>query len=482
MARNDLIITNTSWALLSPAEQAAWDNHYIDFAAQAAALTGTITDLYTLLYEDIIQSSQATYSFTASGTCVIDGGGKLLNDNQKNSLIILQISGSCIFKNFRGKCLDIKGVLTESFFKPDLSGATVTFENSIIDLNNKNGVGIYNWGGNVENKNIAVIDGTRGFSQNIATNTMTCKNCVSVGHTNAYVRISGGGTLVLQNCYGSSSGTVLSGIITANNTVTSDASAPVTTNRNKAPADMFVDLVDFIPVEGTVMETAAVDSGVTPSLNGYPRPPYYVGTNNPVPDGPTLTSPADSETEVSTSPTFTWSEITGKTSYQLQVSKFANFSTTIIDDNTLTTESYATSGLDNSQLYYWRVRTSYSGALSNWSTIFSFTTESNEAIVKITKNKAPKDIEGKGDITIGTSEVEITFSGIPEHIRIQADITNTGTILLGKTGVLSDGSNSFEQLEPGDEIIFKYNDIANAIFAISNVAGQTINAGATIKL
>ena len=90
------------------------------------------------------------------------------------------------------------------------------------------------------------------------------------------------------------------------------------------------------------------------------------------------------------------------------------------------------------------------------------------------------DMEGLGDITVGTSEVEITITGTPRSIRIRADKGNAGTIFIGKTGVLSDKSNDFVRLDHGDEAIIDYNDTTNAIFAISDTTGQAINVGALL--
>ena len=90
------------------------------------------------------------------------------------------------------------------------------------------------------------------------------------------------------------------------------------------------------------------------------------------------------------------------------------------------------------------------------------------------------DLEGKGDIAVGTSEVEITLSGVSKEIRIRADVDNTGIIFIGKTGVLSDKSNDYVRLEAGDELIIQYNDVTNALFAISDTAAQTINVGALL--
>jgi len=88
------------------------------------------------------------------------------------------------------------------------------------------------------------------------------------------------------------------------------------------------------------------------------------------------------------------------------------------------------------------------------------------------------NLEGKGDITIGTTEVAITITGTPtKYIRIQADDANTGIIFIGKTGVLSDKTNDFVRLKSGDEVILPYNDATVALYAISDTAAQTINVG-----
>lgn len=90
------------------------------------------------------------------------------------------------------------------------------------------------------------------------------------------------------------------------------------------------------------------------------------------------------------------------------------------------------------------------------------------------------DLKGVGNITIGLTEVEIEITGDTKSIRIRADTTNTGIIFIGKTGVLSDGSNDFARLESGDEMIIDYDDTTNALYAISDTATQKINVGALI--
>lgn len=96
-------------------------------------------------------------------------------------------------------------------------------------------------------------------------------------------------------------------------------------------------------------------------------------------------------------------------------------------------------------------------------------------------NPIRKDIEGKGDITVGITEVELEFTGTPTAgIRVQADDTNTGIIYIGKVGLANDGSDDFIRLKSGDEVVIPYNDADNAIFLRSDTAAQKVNAGAML--
>lgn len=94
------------------------------------------------------------------------------------------------------------------------------------------------------------------------------------------------------------------------------------------------------------------------------------------------------------------------------------------------------------------------------------------------RNVVATDMEGIGDVSVGTSEVEIVLSGTPIEMFIRADPNNSGIIFLGKTGVLSDKTNDFRRLSPGDEAVLKYRDAGNPLYAISDVTSQKISVGA----
>lgn len=90
------------------------------------------------------------------------------------------------------------------------------------------------------------------------------------------------------------------------------------------------------------------------------------------------------------------------------------------------------------------------------------------------------DLDGLGDVAVGVTQVAIAITGTPKSIRIRADTDNTGIIYIGKTGVLSDGTNDFVRLEAGDEVTIDYNDTTNGLYAISDTAAQKINIGALL--
>ncbi|MFN6375652.1 MAG: S8 family serine peptidase, partial [Chitinophagia bacterium] len=79
----------------------------------------------------------------------------------------------------------------------------------------------------------------------------------------------------------------------------------------------------------------------------------FVASSNP-PSAASLTSPANSATGVSTSPTFSWGAATNATSYTLQVSADQNFASFVSQQNTTGT-SASVVGLAQATLYYWRV-------------------------------------------------------------------------------------------------------------------------------
>ncbi|HLO33190.1 MAG TPA: right-handed parallel beta-helix repeat-containing protein [Anaerolineales bacterium] len=89
---------------------------------------------------------------------------------------------------------------------------------------------------------------------------------------------------------------------------------------------------------------------------------------------PSLLLPANAATGVSRLPTFDWNDVSGATTYTLQVSTSSTFVTLVVN-SALTSSTYTrTTNLLANKLYYWRVRANGPLGSSNWSPVFSFKT------------------------------------------------------------------------------------------------------------
>jgi fibronectin type 3 domain-containing protein len=93
-----------------------------------------------------------------------------------------------------------------------------------------------------------------------------------------------------------------------------------------------------------------------------------------VPSPPTLLSPTNGATEVSTNPTFSWIASRGATSYQLQVATDSGFTQVVFNQNGIAGTSQVANGLHGGGLYYWRINATNTAGTSPWSNVWSFTT------------------------------------------------------------------------------------------------------------
>jgi subtilisin-like proprotein convertase family protein len=97
-----------------------------------------------------------------------------------------------------------------------------------------------------------------------------------------------------------------------------------------------------ITVEGTA-------GGITKQTN------FNVNVSLPITTTPSTTLPVDGSIGVSTSTNFTWSAVTGASSYDIEISTDPTFTTTLVSLN-VPTNSHAGTALMAATTYYWRVR------------------------------------------------------------------------------------------------------------------------------
>lgn len=94
------------------------------------------------------------------------------------------------------------------------------------------------------------------------------------------------------------------------------------------------------------------------------------------PQPPTLISPINNATGVSLFPTFDWSDVTGATSYRLQVIQGA---TIVLDQSNITQSTFTvvSAVLTANTWYYWRVNATGPTGTSGWSASWNFQTGNN---------------------------------------------------------------------------------------------------------
>ncbi|RIK75880.1 hypothetical protein DCC62_12435 [candidate division KSB1 bacterium] len=94
----------------------------------------------------------------------------------------------------------------------------------------------------------------------------------------------------------------------------------------------------------------------------------------PAPTTPTLALPPDGTVNQPTRLILTWNASIDAEKYHLQVSADPAFSTTVVDDSTITAISRQTGPLLHDTTYYWRVKAKNIGGTSAWSSVWSFKT------------------------------------------------------------------------------------------------------------
>ena len=99
-------------------------------------------------------------------------------------------------------------------------------------------------------------------------------------------------------------------------------------------------------------------------------------TINPPLAVPTLTAPATGSVDVSLTPTLDWTDVAEATSYRVQISASSDFVVLTGDYANLTSSEYKIleSVLAENTMYYWRVNATDGTRISNWSSVFNFTT------------------------------------------------------------------------------------------------------------
>lgn len=96
-------------------------------------------------------------------------------------------------------------------------------------------------------------------------------------------------------------------------------------------------------------------------------------------------------------------------------------------------------------------------------------------------NPVRPNMEGGGKVSVGTTAVEVTFTGTPTYsIIISAPLDNEGTLYVGKSDVTSAGVNAFAYIDAGETLTIEYEDSDNAVYVVASVADQSFFKGALL--
>lgn len=119
-----------------------------------------------------------------------------------------------------------------------------------------------------------------------------------------------------------------------------------------------------------------------------------VVNNTPVANTPQLLLPANNSIVSTLEPIFDWVDFPGSMGYTLQVSENSTFTPLALDSSGLTSSSYTSPAglLNDSNSYYWRVKSIGSSDTTEWSASYSFSTSiesinpTNKVLIEIFTN------------------------------------------------------------------------------------------------
>jgi hypothetical protein len=103
---------------------------------------------------------------------------------------------------------------------------------------------------------------------------------------------------------------------------------------------------------------------------------------------PALSTPANNTTGYHLNMTFDWNGIDNIARHHLEVSTSADFSQLVVNDSNIVGGTATRLLPSYTTIYYWRVKTSYNGCISDWSDVWSFETSLEAPILTFPANNA----------------------------------------------------------------------------------------------
>ena len=181
--------------------------------------------------------------------------------------------------------------------------------------------------------------------------------------------------------------------------------------------------------------------------------------------------PGDGATGIGLEPILSWSVDDNVTSYDVQVATTVDFqaNTIVVDANTPNSEGQVT-GLNQAQVYYWRIRPNNGCATGDFGTTFSFQTGQEDCSISLTNNTSvpinnTQDNSGVGQgIGWSLSTVTLPTDETITNVTLDVDVSHT---YLGDITLYLVGPNGFNTL--AEKQCTSFNDL-DATFSDDGVA------------
>jgi hypothetical protein len=101
----------------------------------------------------------------------------------------------------------------------------------------------------------------------------------------------------------------------------------------------------------------------------------FTTTTSALPAAPTLITPSLGSNDISLTPAFDWSDVSGAASYRIQVSLNNTFSSNVLDSQNITLSQFTMPfALNGNTTYFWRVSAKNAAGTGPYSSIFNFNT------------------------------------------------------------------------------------------------------------
>ncbi|MFI5236320.1 MAG: FlgD immunoglobulin-like domain containing protein [Ignavibacteriales bacterium] len=197
-----------------------------------------------------------------------------------------------------------------------------------------------------------------------------------------------------------------------------------------------------------------------------------------VPLAPVLISPPDGTINASLTPVLTWTFVPDADYYQLQVAVDVSFNNIVFNDSTITDESQQVNALDEETQYYWRVNARNSSGISNWSSVWDFTTIQGQTIPSVPVLVSPAN----GATNISLSPV-LTWSLVAnaDYYHLQVSLNASFTNIVFDDSIITTASRQINSLTEQTQYFWRVNARNSAgtsnwssVWSFTTVIQQTI--------